>query len=902
MLGRESDKAELDVTGPSLLEIQPKEIVTIALRVTNLTSQRREFTEAVDLPEGWKLIIPATSFSLREGESEVRLISFLVPLRTPSGKYTVAYTVKDIHNSLVSGQTRVEIIVLPVFGLRVITQEVPVYVVAGESYNVSFCVNNRGNVESEITLEVDSAKDFPVHLEEKKIHLEAGESKIIKVTVETNEKQTRPESHILKLKARAQDAAGREVEAIGVSSVEIIPRVSRVVDRYHRLPAVVGIEWYRKGEDLGFRTGLMGSGSLDEEGTQKIDFFLRGPAALVEGLSDEPQEYRLSLTAEGTIIRLGDWSFALSPLTEQGLYARGAEVSSQREDFRMGVYYLETHDKKTEEWAAHLTQPVRDSWKLRMNSMVKKAPVESGFREDRILSLETEGWPKDNMAVELEYALGQRIDEKGEVYGEAWRGLLSGKVLGIDYSLYMLYAAPDYPGASQDIHSRSLALGIPVGSKLRLWGEYTTKRENLSLNCALLEAPWQRRMEGGLVYRFEGGSALSLSYTDFAKQDRLFPSSFDYGEELVRLGLRHNFSLSSSLRKASLQGYYEWGAKHDNLIPKTQTVNNAGVSMAYRCGDSQYEAYCYTGFDRFTGPETDPKTTAGLDAWYRLSSNTSFNLGIQRSWPEEGNPRDYLSLGLRYRPPGGGVFEAKVRSSWQDGVPEKDSPEFMVNYSIPFSIPISRKKNIGLLKGRIYDAESPNAAGIKDVIIRIDSLTAVTDEEGRFVFPALNPGKYYLDIDRKSIGENRIPILQTPIEITIEGGKEKELNVGVIRSASVVGRLVRFGPQEEGLLREKGAALVEREGLTNVVVQIQSNSESRKCVTGSGGDFIFEQLRPGKWTLKINDEDVPAYHYLEENNLPLDLKPGETRKVFIRVLPRERPIRVIEEKEIILEF
>ncbi|MCL6614526.1 MAG: carboxypeptidase-like regulatory domain-containing protein [Firmicutes bacterium] len=156
-------------------------------------------------------------------------------------------------------------------------------------------------------------------------------------------------------------------------------------------------------------------------------------------------------------------------------------------------------------------------------------------------------------------------------------------------------------------------------------------------------------------------------------------------------------------------------------------------------------------------------------------------------------------------------------------------------------------------------------------------------------------------MDRRSIGEKRIPVLPTPFEITIQEGEEKEIAVGVVRSASLAGRIARFGPEERGLLNEKGAPLLEKEGLANVVVELQSEIETLRCVTDSNGSFFFEELRPGKWRLRIYEKDIPPYHYVEENNLNLNLEPGEAKELFIKVLPVERPVTIIEEMDLPLE-
>ncbi|MGQ9779880.1 MAG: hypothetical protein ACUVRM_08400 [Bacillota bacterium] len=192
------------------------------------------------------------------------------------------------------------------------------------------------------------------------------------------------------------------------------------------------------------------------------------------------------------------------------------------------------------------------------------------------------------------------------------------------------------------------------------------------------------------------------------------PPDFDYGERLLRLRLGY------SLHKMGFQGYWEQGEKYDNLLAETQIVKNMGVSVSYRPQNNQgLEAYYYTGFDRFTGLEKDLKTTAGLGMWYRVNNNLFLDLKFQQSRVGEASVRNELSLGVNLCVPNGNVLDLKVRWSWSNGVLEEDAPAMEMNYRRPFAIPVSRKKNIGLLRGRVYDAESPGEPGIKGVILKL---------------------------------------------------------------------------------------------------------------------------------------------------------------------------------------
>ena len=418
---QESGKTGVEILGPSFVEARPREVVTLSFLVTNSTPEERVFLETIDLPEGWKLLFPMTTFPLKGGENEVRLVSIIVPPAAAAGKYTVTYLVKDSSYPFVGGYTRVEVNVLPLLGLEAITQEAPLYATAGESYDVSFQVINRGNAPVRVTIEIESGKGFPATVEEKEFLLKAGQSKVVKVRVQTKGDLVQAENHILRLRAKTQDKSGKVIEAIAVSSVEVIPRVSGAVERYHRIPVILGIGSYKKGGNLGLQVELAGSGSLDEAGGTRVDdFLLRGPVLGIGELSSKPEDYRLSLAIKGLTIHLGDRLFGLSSLTERGLFGRGAEISFKKQGLRMGGYYLKTLDNRGEEWAGYLAYSAGDRWKLQINGISEKESVGEEPSEDRIWSLEMEGRLGKNTVAELEYAWGERE----ETSGRAWRGIL----------------------------------------------------------------------------------------------------------------------------------------------------------------------------------------------------------------------------------------------------------------------------------------------------------------------------------------------------------------------------------------------------------------------------------------------------------------------------------------------
>ncbi|MCK4496044.1 MAG: hypothetical protein KAU91_06810 [Candidatus Aminicenantes bacterium] len=82
--------------------------------------------------------------------------------------------------------------------------------------------------------------------------------------------------------------------------------------------------------------------------------------------------------------------------------------------------------------------------------------------------------------------------------------------------------------------------------------------------------------------------------------------------------------------------------------------------------------------------------------------------------------------------------------------------------------------------------------------------------------------------------------------------------------------------------------------LANTFVEIINGLDVQRRVTDNKGRFCFEDLCPGRWTLRVYDTNMPEFHYLEKETFEFELKAGDKKEIEVRVLPRSRPIRIIE--------
>jgi uncharacterized protein (DUF2141 family) len=237
---------------------------------------------------------------------------------------------------------------------------------------------------------------------------------------------------------------------------------------------------------------------------------------------------------------------------------------------------------------------------------------------------------------------------------------------------------------------------------------------------------------------------------------------------------------------------------------------------------------------------------------------------------------------------------------------------YLLSYTIPLGIPVGKKKGIGGIEGTVSDAEGKP---LPKVVVEVGGLTAMTDSDGGFTFPGFKPGSYYLTVEQGSIGMGRITTEKMPLSIEVKGGETSRVSIEITPSCRVNGRLsLRQSDNSGNVQREakpnqvrefslkglEGAGNKDKSALklVNILVEISRDGESIRQVTDDEGRFSFYDLRPGRWTVKVADDNLPPYHYVEKESYPVELKSGEDQVVVIQVLPRVRKIQMIDEGKI----
>jgi hypothetical protein len=909
---------DVSAGSPRLVQTDPGSIVTISFLISDRSGEEEEFREELMLPPGWQeAVADEPVLALKPGESQVRVFAFLVPPSAQAGTYRIYYHLGSQEDPGAAATDSVMVEVLPVTELTLSILDKPPPVIAGETYQMDLLVTNRGNSQVEVRLGAKSSPDGAVRIDPDSMRLEAGESRPATAEIRTDFRLGRKTTQIVHLTAQGKTPTGGMVGSKQVISVEVLPQVTAAPDPYLRLPGKACLIAAGQDGKAGLQLDVSGWGDLDEGGKRKVDFQFRGPDIQGKSMWGKKDELRLSYRQEHLELHLGDRGFSLSPLTQRFAYGRGVEVDFRQGRLRGGALYVKDRwgEPRPELTGGYLAYRAGEKIDLKANLLSKSRDSTLSVEgyDLRIYSLQTELDLHPGMKLDLECALGEG-QRDGRSSGLALRLNSTGRLWDrVSYSVEKTHASPEYFGYYNDADYSSGSVSFDVWRGLRANLFYRSHKNNLDADSALGPANREESYQAGFRYRFRSGPEVSAEYRTLDRRDDILPPDYHYREKAARVGVTQTWG------RLRVNAQVERGEFEDRL---TSARNDdleryhlyASFHPSYR---QSLSLYVRVGHSSFTGTPERTKSFGASGSWL-VSGNLSLSLDLRRdeSGSSQCGNRQSLLCSVGYTFANGHGLSLKSQWFRYDQTKEKDV-SLLASYTVPLRIPVGKKRSMGVLKGQVLDRESPDRPPLSRVILSADGFTAVTDDQGEFVFPSLAPGTHYLRVESSSIGLDRVITAKQPVAVEVKGGKTAEIDIGVVSSCTISGRVLISRPDSNrssatvdfaakdslyivgsGAQESSTSDLAGKEGLANVLVEIRDPQEVLRQLTDPEGGFSFQGIRPGVWTLRVYDDGLPPQHYLEKDEARLELKPGEKSETTIRVLPRLRPIQIIEEGEL----
>lgn len=898
------------------LAVEPRRTATFAVAVRNEGAAPLALAMSVVPPQELRILAVGGDFTVGGGETVVRIASVSVPSNTLAGVYPVTCRFADRDDPAIAAECEVLLEVLPKASLAVEVLESPSSVIAGQPYAVSFSVSNTGNVSVRFDLSVHGSPDRPMRVEGvdrlDERELAPGARDVVTLAMKTDTSTRTPRVNHLQLIARfRQGQAGAPAEdsivaGTATSTVEIVPLSLGGSSLMHTVDAQVDTKGSLAVND-GIRGALLetfsAAGSIDEAGEHRIDLLVRlGLASDMTALFAPPDTFSLGYRQDLGELRMGELTYTISPLLAKDQAGFGVRGVLELAPFEVGALY-----------AGDLWTPTGSSvLAAYLRRTIPRSPANADALYDVRVSVIGELsdhatfdlWqrlaPFPGLVIQLDAALEIGA---GLAFVPALLASLEGAQGPVTYHTQFVRSLSGFDGVYSDV--RSFSANASVGPLLEnLWvgaGLWLTDA-NPDLNPVLPSADRMTKASLNASGTIPGWGVLLSGGWELERHDDRLLSAFDTWKNTISLKAQKDagtaaFGVSSSLRFLSdaIGGSRSFEQKHSvdftSALPRFDAQVHASLSYDGVFDDTGSEAQTIDIVLGMQGATDRTEWNAGATNQYRFG-----DAGLQS-----------LSVGIngiyQHTFSWGHVLEAQgTLGASRDLRTWTPSLGLSVTYGVPFDVPISRKKGTAIVRGTVYHRET--GAKLAGVLLRLDGLAAVTDKEGAFTFYVPHAGTCSLRIEGGSAAAGLIPADPARLRIDIAPDSELTVDVAMTRGATVRGTVSLYRPAAAAGLRESviaagngestaPAELVKAQGLGNVLLEIDDGVSRRRRLTNANGGFLFEQMIPGTYTLRVVDALLPSYTRFEQDSFSLVLAPGDERTLELRVVPEQRQVKIL---------
>ena len=928
----------VDVTlaDASLLTVKPREVVTRVLQVTNRTGATGTFEGRLLLPKDWRAITPEFPFQLAAGATVMRLVSFFAPENTAAGDYRVSYQIANRANPAgVAGGATLLVRVLPVFKLQVDVLDLPSIAIAGEAYPATFQISNYSNATLTVGYGAESSRGSKIKPAAGTLTLAPGESQPVALEIRPPA-LTEASRDEISLSARATEQGLSETAK---RSVEILPRVSGKEDDYHHLRTLftrrIGLNYgtrisnsgggaAQEGDDPKLGGGVQfewsGSGAVDGSGKRFINFLFRGPDLDEATLFGQSSWFMVDYRGDEFDVGLGNLSFALSPLTEMGAGGIGARLGWHDDQWRVQAWHARewnsyqgaTPDQNGYETALSVSHALSKDWWLEANLL---DVFDDDDGHNQVLSLRQKAKLPLDLNLDLEIA-GSRGDlGNGAAY---WLDLVK---MGAPWRLRLnlLYADPNFAGEYQDQTRARLDLGY--APKDQPWSltayyhynlynqdqkrylyNYEDRYQYFNQERLVIDPARDEQKAGvGFNWRAEDGSRYlaELRYGE-CRNTSASLTSFDDVTHSLRLGYAKTFKEQN----LSLDTSIEAGFRYDHVTGERVFAQGYRGSLFWRPSKRlTLGAYLNDSIDPCANYDDGDLPTLGLSAGLQIDEKSNLNLDLQAQ--ESGDQSQVIANAqYNYRLDNGNTIG--VQAQYASGVNE--DANLMLTYTVPFSMPTVRRKDVATVRGQVLDQES--GKGLPDVVVRMDRLVAITDARGNFSFPSVKRQIYELTVESGRLPVGMIPAQPLPMEVNLLADDEVPLKLAFIRGATIGGIVQLYEPEASLLPTQTFVQLGQGDqqgqtpkpakielkpsrGLSGVLVEVRSGDQVYRRLTNGSGEFRFAGLKPGVWTVKVDPAGLPENATIEETSFTVDAKPSAEETREFKVEQKIRSMRML---------
>ncbi|MDP3441476.1 MAG: hypothetical protein Q8T08_01330, partial [Ignavibacteria bacterium] len=675
------------------ISLTPGLLTNVVIKLANNTGNDQQVYLKIQAPQGFKCFSTLKDIQVPALKTTVKILSFNIPASCRAGDYSIGIEAYDKQEQKI-GEISVPVTIEPKYELSVNVIGGSEFVFASDTITVQFSIQNLSNDQAEIEgllkgNGVDEKMSFSLSPDSsvfitRKIKAEKGILNSIKKNISFS----------------ASVVNMPEVHASGSHFYTIIPAGDDKFDPYKRFPVEFSTFFVtdnQRGQRIyALMNDLISQGFLDEKNTKLLNFQFRGPDRRGKPLYGINDEYFIEYSAPDSKMVLGDSNYKLSYLTEYSRYGRGAKAEQSFNHFTVGSFILfpRFYPKLKREVAVYAGYEWSKKFRLNVGYLNK---LSNTGDVNHLITLNGTGSPFKWANFDGEYAVG--------TFGKQYKQAVKTELKINSKSISMLYsytmAEKSFPGYFTDTRYMLAYVNVRLSGKTDLGVNYNYMHQNTALDTLYASAPFSKNLYLTFNYRFMKDGGLSASYNLREQQDRMQPMKFNYNENSMRLILNKRFSNFG----ADLLG--EYGKTENLLLPAAERLNdmyNGRLTLNYRASNKLNVSgfISYQENNRYI--IKDRKNWlygVFLNVPVKEKLNLFFNYQSSYNMEDYYLDRSLLDGRLSYSPNKNNRIEISSRYNLIKNSLDVKELAFMAKFVHTFHIPVSKKKNIGKLSGRV---------------------------------------------------------------------------------------------------------------------------------------------------------------------------------------------------------
>lgn len=199
----------------------------------------------------------------------------------------------------------------------------------------------------------------------------------------------------------------------------------------------------------------------------------------------------------------------------------------------------------------------------------------------------------------------------------------------------------------------------------------------------------------------------------------------------------------------------------------------------------------------------------------------------------------------------------------------------------------------GKIKGSVFvdlnqnDLQDPGEDPLEDIYILVDNYKTVkTDKNGHFTVSSIPVGTHQISLDLSKVPAS-YEASREKTELVIKKGETGKVYLTVIPVGLLAGQVILD-------LNENNAPDKAEPILTGIQVNLYKEDKLiRWEYTNSKGVFTFDNLRPGAYIIKVDEESVyEKYNGIDKATVKVTVKPWEEKKDLLLLLNEYKKSRV----------